>query len=87
MTRAPVIPSTRKLTIRVEHPIGSMVYLKADDEPRRGMVTGIMLRPIGPTYQVTWSGGEERGHFACELGAVPDDQADDEADATEAETD
>ena len=74
-----MIPSSRTLKLRVDFPIGSMVYLKADDEPRRGMVTGILLRPTGPVLLVTWAGGDERHHYACELDDVPDaDDADDD---------
>lgn len=80
-----MIPSSRTLKLRVDFPIGSMVYLKADDEPRRGMVTGILLRPTGPVLLVTWAGGDERHHFACELDDVPDAEA--EADDDQADTD
>jgi len=49
--------------------IGQIVYLKIKAEVP-GMVTGILVRPTGPLFLVTWSSDmTERYHYAVELTA------------------
>ena len=48
--------------------IGSIVYLRICPDRRKGMVTGIMLRPDMHLYLVTWADETcERGHYEMEL--------------------
>jgi hypothetical protein len=47
--------------------IGETVYLKLKTD-HCGMVTGILFRPNGVTYYVTWAHDfTERGHYECEI--------------------
>ena len=47
--------------------LGQTVYLKIDTE-ETGMITGILFRPNGPTYAVTWASNlEESFHYDIEL--------------------
>lgn len=50
--------------------LGDVVYLRVDGA-RAGVVTGIMLRPGGRTYCVTWDDLDERQHYAAELTVEP----------------
>ncbi len=47
--------------------IGDIVYLRVCDECRRGMVTGVMIRPEAELFAVTWASANETFHSACEL--------------------
>lgn len=52
--------------------LGQIVYSKIvrdDGKPIRGMVTGIMIRPHGIAYLITWPKGDETQHFHMELTA------------------
>jgi hypothetical protein len=50
--------------------IGDFVYLRARDEPIRGMVVGLVIRPGNMSYLVVWgSGGGEVAHEGIELTA------------------
>jgi hypothetical protein len=52
--------------------IGDVVHRKASTEERPGMVTGIMFRPAGFTYAITWEGSDEESHhYEIELQASP----------------
>lgn len=51
---------------KVKFTLGQTVYL-AIHGASVGMVTGIVFRPVGVTYYVTWSDFSERSHYACEL--------------------
>lgn len=46
--------------------LGEIVYFKVDDD-KKGVVTGILYRPDGVAYMVTWNDCNEQAHFACEL--------------------
>ncbi len=49
--------------------MGQIVYLRIDTE-EAGMVTGILFRPTGHTYAVTWASNlEESFHYDIELTA------------------
>lgn len=48
-------------------PIETPVYLKVDTEGGAGTVTGLLIRPHGLVYMVTWADGEERQHYEFEL--------------------
>lgn len=50
----------------VSFQLGEIVYFRVDDE-KKGIVTGIVYRPDGVAYMVTWNDGNEQTHFACEL--------------------
>ncbi len=54
--------------------IGDVVYHRLADERRRGIVTGILVRPTGQSYLVTWPDQGETAHYAFELSTefVPD---------------
>jgi hypothetical protein len=51
---------------KVEYELGEIVHYKVDDE-QVGVITGIIYRPDGVAYMVTWEDKDERTHFACEL--------------------
>lgn len=52
------------------HKFGDVVWHKTDgDVP--GVVTGIMLRDTGVSYEVTWQGRTTELHVACELVTEP----------------
>jgi len=51
----------------VKFQLGETVYLVLSTE-KPGMVTGILFRPNGVSYLVTWADGiEEKYHFDIEL--------------------
>lgn len=56
--------------IRVRYVFGDVVYLKVRTEKQPGMVTGIIVRPGGTTYGVTWNTGLETNHYDFELSEV-----------------
>ncbi len=47
-----------------------LVYSRLDPEAR-GIVTGIVTRPTGFQYLITWNDREETTCFACELTSEP----------------
>jgi len=53
-----------------EYVLGQKVFSPLD-KAARGLVTGIVCRPGGLCYLVTWSVGEESGHFLFELSDKP----------------
>jgi hypothetical protein len=45
-----------------------IVYLRVNDEKKRGMVGAINIRPNGTVmYEVGWSGGTSSWHYEIEL--------------------
>lgn len=50
----------------VNFQLGEIVYFKVDDE-KKGVITGIVYRPDGVAYMVTWNDCNEQTHFSCEL--------------------
>jgi hypothetical protein len=62
------------LKIPVIYSLGEVVYHRLAESPRRGLVTGIQLRPTGCSYLVTWPDQGELAHYAMELSTefVPD---------------
>jgi len=53
-------------TDNVVYNLGQVVYSVVSPETV-GVVTGILFRPDGISYQVTWGDFEERSHYDCEL--------------------
>lgn len=49
--------------------LGDIVYMVVDQEGP-GMVTGIVFRPHGITYLVTWGDSHETSHYDIELTSV-----------------
>jgi len=60
--------------IHLTYDIGDVVYHRLADERRRGLVTGVLLRPTGQSYLITWPDQGESSHYAIELSSefVPD---------------
>lgn len=55
--------------------IGDIVFLRVNDERKRGMVTRVnIVAHDAVSYGVTWCGGSETWHYECELTAeyLPD---------------
>jgi hypothetical protein len=50
----------------VRYKWGQVVHLKVDED-QSGVITGIIYRPDGHAYLVTWHDFTERTHFECEL--------------------
>ncbi len=50
----------------VKHALGDVVYLKVNAECS-GMVTGILFRPQGVRYFITWGNANETSHYDIEL--------------------
>lgn len=61
-------PSPDTLRYKLEQP----VWFKLDRE-KEGIVTGILFRPSGVCYKVTWEDMDEIDHFECELTASPEE--------------
>lgn len=61
-------PNPDTLRYKLEQP----VWFKLDRE-KEGMVTGILFRPSGVCYKVTWEDMDESDHFECELTASPEE--------------
>jgi hypothetical protein len=51
---------------KVKFTLGQTVYLSIN-AASVGMITGIVFRPIGVSYYVTWGDFTERSHYECEL--------------------
>lgn len=47
--------------------LGDVVYLFCSDDPDRGMVTAVELRPFGELYEITWGKGGTTYHHDFEL--------------------
>lgn len=52
----------------VKFSLGEKVYLVVDPD-EQGMVTGILFRPHGVSYCVTWGNADETTHYDIELTA------------------
>lgn len=52
----------------VKFQLGDTVYRRVDED-ERGMVTGILFRPTGTVYFVTFGGGREDSCYDIELTA------------------
>ena len=61
------LPSTKRLTLNLEFPMGSTVYLRLRQERMAGMVTGITVWPTGLVYRIAWGDSSETTHFEMEL--------------------
>lgn len=63
---------TRIITLTYD--LGDVVYHRLAESPRKGLVTGVLLRPTGHSYLVTWPDHGELAHYAMELSTefVPD---------------
>ena len=62
-------------TIQTTFWIGDVVYLIVNNEPERGMITGVMFNANNSiTYEVTWAGGSSTWCYDVELSTeyVPD---------------
>lgn len=62
-------------TIETAYWHGDIVYLRVSKERKAGMVTRLSMTANGSvTYGVTWDGGADAWHFACELTGeyIPD---------------
>lgn len=53
------------MTDALKFSLGDTVYHKVAED--HGMVTGILFRPIGVIYKVTWPSGAEVDHYEMEL--------------------
>ncbi|WP_165231393.1 hypothetical protein [Aquisphaera insulae] len=47
--------------------VGDIVYLRIDDEPTRGMVTGVSVTATAELYHVLWPNRSETRHYDIEL--------------------
>lgn len=55
---------------RVQFGFGDLVQLRAEahcEDPDCGCIVGIIFRPTGCMYQVTWQSRVEDSHYECEL--------------------
>lgn len=65
----------KPLTISTKFEFGDIVFLRVRVERFPGMITGIIVRPVGGfLYQVAWGDKTETNHFEVELTRefVPD---------------
>ena len=54
--------------IKTNYWFGDTVYLRVNEDKKKGMVVGIHLRPGSQTsYSVCWAGGTETCHYEMEL--------------------
>lgn len=51
-------------------PIGQTVYLRMQDEKRRGMITGYMVDDSSVMFRVAWGNATDSIHYAIELTAT-----------------
>jgi hypothetical protein len=68
------MPKPRRITSAdLPYWFEDIVYLRVREEKKKGMVTGIGIRPGGTTYFVTWEEGES-DHYDFELTSefIPD---------------
>ena len=49
------------------HQVGALIYHKTEETP--GILTGLIYRESGITYEVTWQSRIVEEHQACELTA------------------
>lgn len=47
--------------------LGDIVYLRVATERSPGMITGILIRPTGKSYWVSWCDATETLHYDIEL--------------------
>jgi hypothetical protein len=59
----------------IEWTFGQEVFLKCDADQKKGMVTGITLRPTGAGYNISWGDKAETFHYAFELTTEKDFQS------------
>jgi hypothetical protein len=52
--------------------LGQRVWFALNDE-EHGIITGIMFRPSGVVYYVTWADKSESNHFEAELAATKEE--------------
>ena len=64
---SPLIQSTGYAPDVLEWTFGQEVFLKCDADQKRGMVTGIVMRPTGVGYYVSWGDKTEVFHYVFEL--------------------
>ena len=51
----------------LEWAFGQEVYLRCDADQKNGVVTGILMRPKGVGYYVSWGDKTETFHYPFEL--------------------
>lgn len=51
----------------IEWTFGQEVFLRCDSDQKKGLVTGIVMRPAGVGYNVTWGDRSETFHYVFEL--------------------
>jgi len=56
----------------IEWSFGSEVFLRCDADQDKGLVTGIVLRPGGCGYFVSWGNKCETFHYSFELSSMKD---------------
>lgn len=71
---------TRQIYVKFD--IGDIVYHKLAKEKHPGMVTGIVVRPSGNFFYVSWPDNTETAHFDLELTRefIPDYSSDNAED-------
>ncbi len=56
------------MIVRLPWDFGTVVYLRVQNEPRKGMVTGYVVHGGGGfSVLVSWGDGSETRHYALEL--------------------
>jgi hypothetical protein len=64
------VVNTPRRTYVAAFDLGDIVYMKVRDEPIKGMVASIVVRPAGVLYYVQWADCyQEGGHYEMELTA------------------
>ena len=48
--------------------VGDIVYLKTDPEQRERIVTGVLFRPVGVSYDLAF-GSQSSWHFEIEIAS------------------
>lgn len=61
-----------KKWVELEFEIGTEVYLKTDPDQRKRIVTGMLLRPTGHTYELTHSNSGVTWHYGFEISITCD---------------
>ena len=54
---------------------GQEVFLRCDGDQKKGMVTGIVMRPTGVGYYISWGDKAETFHYVFELTTERDFQS------------
>lgn len=55
------------MIVAAKFDLGDVVYHRAPIDRERGIVTGLLVRPTGVLYYVTWANKTECSHFEIEL--------------------